>query len=767
MPRRRRGRPTSSSGSGTTDQLSPFATDSESDRGYENELTEPDSDAPCDRRKVKRRRRRLRYKPNTPVPKGAAVSVTDDSDDDTDPEDDTDDEILSEDEDDDYAFGTRNNIARLEDHWQRKKAKTSADPKWQDPVDALRAAGRRNLYLFLNWRFKLKFGKGGRRLKGTRKSSSLDGDWKNFLRYHEGATGTKLDGRLMRLMRKSLRRLAKKHGLDTQQKEKDPVYVEDTATLQKTGLRTQEKRFWLGLQRMQICLYNLLGLFTLNRKSAILNLRFKDLRVSLQRDPSGGPHLPTVEFSYEFTKKHLGLTQTNTFTLPEIIYEPSLILSPHIFLFGILFFFEAFSPPSLTSMAKLRGLKIEGGRQQLLIPLKPEMANHYVFCRVAKEDGEVRIFPEEMMDPSSSVRSMAEIAGFLHPWFNHRFRYGGGLILNKSGLVGDAEQNLVLKHASIRTFLDHYIPRRVGLNMQALISGLDPNAPLIRAITRIGRFLDKRRPRHLTDAQKAIVEQDPELQEAIQKRDRAKRRAVQTNDPEAIEKLEKRTADVKKTRRRLLYKHRKRVREEFDDEQAVIDIERQLSGEAVDEEAKETLRDEQLLPQMIYLFSKLLTWPTSRSVEEELRRRDAGADAVQMYCGVLEGGPRRGRRPKPPPPPPPHPPQAPDGTNDRNDAHGEVTSAGGWDDALRAAKDHIRDAKQPRGCFECYAHPGSSDHRRIHRYSRPAGLGRHFRDEHLRHLKDGEPAWCSWCEIKLEHRMHVQNHAKIVHRVHT
>ncbi|OJD25382.1 hypothetical protein ACJ73_03243 [Blastomyces percursus] len=688
MPRRRR-RLTSSNGSSTTDQLSPFTTDSESDRGYETELTEPDLDAPCDRRKGKRRRRRLRYQPNTPAPKGAAASATDDSDDNTDPEDDTDDEILSEDEDDDYALGTRNNIARLEDHWQRyckKKAKPSADPKWRNPVDAFRSAGRRNLYLFLNWGFKLKFGKGGRRLKRTNKSSSLDGDWKNFLRYYEGATGTKLDGRLMRLMwkvsptphraRRSTRLIAVEEpsaaGQETQEKDKDP-----------------EKRFWLGLQRIQICLYNLLGLFTLNRKSAILALRFKGMRVSLQRDPSGGPHLPTVELSCEFTKKHLGLTQTNTFTLPEIIYEPSLILSPHTFLFGILFFFETF-----------------------------KMDNHYVFYRVVKEDGEIRIFPEEMMDPSSSVRTMAEIAGFLHSWFNHRCRYGGGLILNKSGLVGDAEQNLVLKHGSIRTFLEHYIPRNVCLNMQALISGLDPNSPLIRAITRIGRFLDNRRPRHLTDAQKAI--------EAIQKRDRAKRRAVQTNDLGAIEKLEKRTADVKKTRKRVLYKYRKRVRKEFDDEQAVIDIERQLSGEAVDEEAKETLRDEQLLPQMIYLFSKLLTWPTSRSVEVELRRRDVGADAVQMNCGVLEGGPRRERRPKLPPPPPPHPPQAPDGTDDRNDAHGEVTSAGGWDDALRAAEKHIRDAKQPRGCFECYVHPGSSDHRRIHRYSRPADLGPPF-----------------------------------------
>ncbi|OJD21254.1 hypothetical protein ACJ73_07407 [Blastomyces percursus] len=179
---------------------------------------------------------------------------------------------------------------------------------------------------------------------------------------------------------------------------------------------------------------------------------------------------------------------------------------------------------------------------------------------------------------------------------------------------------------------------------------------------------------------------------------------------------------------------------------------------ALDEEAKETLEEEQMLPAQIHLFSKPLTWPTSRSVEEELRRRDAGAEAVRMCCGVLEGGPRRGRRPKAPAPSPPLSPTQTLKTNDE-------VSPEAWSDSLRAAEEHIRDAKQPRGCFECYAHPGSSDHQRIHRYSRPADLGRHFRDDHLLHLKDAEPAWCSWCEIKVEHKMHVQNHAKMVHRI--
>jgi hypothetical protein len=33
-----------------------------------------------------------------------------------------------------------------------------------------------------------------------RKSSSLKGDWKNFLRYYEGATGAELNPPLMRLL---------------------------------------------------------------------------------------------------------------------------------------------------------------------------------------------------------------------------------------------------------------------------------------------------------------------------------------------------------------------------------------------------------------------------------------------------------------------------------------------------------------------------------------------------------------------------------------
>jgi hypothetical protein len=48
----------------------------------------------------------------------------------------------------------------------------------------------------------LERGKDGRKLKDIRKLSTLESDWKNFLRYYEGATKNPLDARLSRRMNK-------------------------------------------------------------------------------------------------------------------------------------------------------------------------------------------------------------------------------------------------------------------------------------------------------------------------------------------------------------------------------------------------------------------------------------------------------------------------------------------------------------------------------------------------------------------------------------
>lgn len=55
------------------------------------------------------------------------------------------------------------------------------------------------------------------------------------------------------------------------------------------------------------------------------------------------------------------------------------------------------------------------------------------------------------------------------------------------GLVSNAQQNLIIKYTDIRTFLNHYLPRRIGTDIQSLIQGLEPDSAIIRAVTRIGR----------------------------------------------------------------------------------------------------------------------------------------------------------------------------------------------------------------------------------------------------------------------------------------
>ncbi|PIG80606.1 hypothetical protein AARAC_007640 [Aspergillus arachidicola] len=257
-----------------------------------------------------------------------------DSDSDTDPDIDSDGELSSDSDDDGYADGTRRNITRMDERWERycrkrnKRYMELPGSLWANPASALREARKKELTLFLRWCLRLQRGKNGRKLKGIKKFKSLDTDWKSFLRHYEKVTGEPMDDALGRRMRKSIRRIAREHDLDTDEKEKTPMFIEYVVPLQETTLRTMEKRFDLGLQRMQQCLYPLMAFFTVNRINAMRRLQYQHLQCSIQRDPHGGPPRILLEIKYKFAKKYMGVTQANTFPLPKIIYDPSLMLSP-------------------------------------------------------------------------------------------------------------------------------------------------------------------------------------------------------------------------------------------------------------------------------------------------------------------------------------------------------------------------------------------------------------------------------------------------------
>jgi hypothetical protein len=317
-----------------------------------------------------------------------------------------------------------------------------------------------------------------------------------------------------------------------------------------------------------------------------------------------------------------------------------------------------------------------------------------------------------------------------------------------------------MKHASMRTFLNHYLPRRIGTDMQALMRGFEPDSEMMRAVTRMGRWLDPRRPRELTDQQKASVEQEPELMEAIQRRDQlAMQLACQPQkNGNQLEKLDRLKKAVTNTRKRLLYDLRIRVRQEFDDEQAVVDTERQLSGTALhDEETKEVLqKEEQMLPEQVHLLEKLMTWPTSDSIEAEWRRRNEAVEAVRVYCDVLEGGPRRGRRPT-------AVARVEEVTVMEDVPTESVGPLSERAQAFQIAEHHIKKAPQKEllRCFQCFSDPEQADSRRLKRYDYHRNLVRHFRDWHL------DDRRCNYCGEKGEFllQMHWQRHVQDAHRL--
>ncbi|KAK9311428.1 hypothetical protein V1524DRAFT_41933 [Lipomyces starkeyi] len=156
-------------------------------------------------------------------------------------------------------------------------------------------------------------------------------------------------------------------------------------------------------------------------------------------------------------------------------------------------------------------------------------------------------------------------------------------------------------------------------------------------------------------------------------------------------------------------------------------------------------------------MEKLMTWPTSDSIEAEWRRRNEAVEAVRVYCDVLEGGPRRGRRPK----------ATVLVVEDTVMADVSTESAAllsARDESFRVSEEHIRTAAKPLRCFQCYGDLGQADNRRVQEYRYHKNLIRHFRTWHM------DDRRCNFCgneEGEFLLQMHWQRHAQAIHRLKT
>lgn len=322
------------------------------------------------------------------------------------------------------------------------------------------------------------------------------------------------------------------------------------------------------------------------------------------------------------------------------------------------------------------------------------------------------------------------------------------LIIDQNAIewVSDSKRNLVLHHADTSTFLKYYRPRQ-HTDMQEAVFGLKPDEVIRRALTSISRYADKRRPRYLDDTQKALVENDPELQIAIRKRDALLDHFQQTPNLTLGQEVAEAERNIKNTRQRLRYRRKKEIRQAFSDEQAVKDINAQRAGKILSEDdaLEESESEDDTPPEQTMLVEGLMAVPVEWTLEGEWKRRNVGTEVIIMYCDFEEGGPLRGR------------PKRKRSERDVEELSTvEATPIEVLEDdeqpleRKRTNQEPRETPEKPLVCFQCGK-----------KYSQYQSLLRHFRPKHMNDRR------CKFCADGMEYleQMHWQCHVAAVHQL--
>ncbi|EAW17037.1 DUF3435 domain-containing protein [Aspergillus fischeri NRRL 181] len=567
--------------------------------------------------------------------------------------------------------------------------------------------------------------------------------------------------------------------------------------------------FQSGWLRIQLLLFCQLAAITGSRPGALLNLRYRNLLLTLVRNPDGGRPLLFIYLTPEFTKTFLGEKEQNTFPIPEIIFDPTLVLSPHVFLLGMLFRIKAFKnfstdglvvdcPENLYNLGVLDGL----GQQEL--KLKDEILDQFVFCQAVREADGIQITLEEQLTEGALQYQMkrgGEITGFEQVTKPYCLRYGAAKAFNDSPDVTNELQNVMLQHASIDTFVKHY---SVGIHVdaQAIVRGLPAQKQLMRFAASMSQSINPRRPYKLEDT--SVVNKVPrvcELQKRFNERkevrDKMKRafemaerdfqqkfgdylqqwkvkQELQRPARQALDIVERwerkymratqRHSQAQRVARNEWQRQRNRLvrenLERYKNKQPVIDSERQLAGKVVDEEVMGALeRTGYMTPQHMILIDTILTMPGS-TVEKEYQRRIAAINAVFAFCDVEEGSPTR--RPKTtqkrramddlPSAPPAKRQECPSPKEEKTTLSHAIASV-----CIKARHE------RPTICFLCLGNPRLPERERVKNFRTPGSLGRHFVDIHVIPYPKDMRVKCSICREELESKSALMNHAETVH----
>ncbi|KAG6358485.1 hypothetical protein INS49_014369 [Diaporthe citri] len=280
-----------------------------------------------------------------------------------------------------YSEGTLEMVNRVERQWTEFSRRIQG-------VDAIRGYETINfssVFAFLKWTLNQKKSLDGKLKRGTTKKAFLITFWCNFRLAYQRAMGCKIDQAVnTQMISQGIAELTNVYDLSSEKRNNRAMLLADFILQIDTMLRTTEKDFKIGELRILSVLFLLLMAPAGSRLRSILRLRFGDINILLVRDPKHpeGPYKLLIRFTLAFTKRYLDSKAIKTFMIPEIIYDDTLLLSPHVFLLGILFRHNAFRSESLNkNPGALADLRIWKDDKELLIPLRRDLDEVPLFRR--------------------------------------------------------------------------------------------------------------------------------------------------------------------------------------------------------------------------------------------------------------------------------------------------------------------------------------------------------------------------------------------------
>lgn len=199
--------------------------------------------------------------------------------------------------------------------------------------------------------------------------------------------------------------------------------------------------------RIQLSLIILLAGITGSRPRALLALRYRDVQVTLMRDPAGGGRpLVLIELTYEYTEGYLGAKDrydrvfeyynmapayallSNIFPILEIRHNLYLVLSLYTYFLALAFSDKAFAALDLNRLEALFKLRVVDGLMEARLPWKEEVLDLPIFRKSYPTVYGIEISNKPL--PNSVVRlwlrKLGEITGIKKICHPYVLRYAAG-----------------------------------------------------------------------------------------------------------------------------------------------------------------------------------------------------------------------------------------------------------------------------------------------------------------------------------------------------